>query len=309
MGQSKSACIVLVAVFLVLIGTEPVAQAVFDWREGTAPTALDVFRRTPSPANLRAYEDGLREQSNIANALRPWMQYVRFSLMNDAGRNGLIGRDGWLFYRPGVQFLAEPWNIHGQEDDPLKAIVSFRDQLQARGIALVVLVAPGKESVYPMQLAGRATGHVNGHVEDFLALLRASGVECVYAGPERDDTPRAPQSDPEGPAYLAQDTHWTPARARAVAEEVADHAVARGWVQRGATVYDERAVSIERHGDVLRMAKSAPLLRAHAPEKIMCLQVIERASGNLYKDVADAPVLVLGDSFLRIFQSDEPGSA
>jgi hypothetical protein len=90
---------------------------------------------------------------------------------------------------------------------------------------------------------------------------------------------------------------------------VADHVVNEGWVLRGGRHYDERRVTLERYGDILRMAKSEPLLRSQKPETISSWQVVEHASGELYKDAPDSPVLVLGDSFLRIFQSDEPTGA
>jgi hypothetical protein len=307
MEQSKSACILLVAVFLLFIGAESIIQASHDVAAGTSPIALDVFKRTPSPQNLRAYEDSLREQSAIANAARPWMQYLRFCVMDDAGKNGLIGRDGWLFYKPGVQFLVQPWDHAEQEDDPVRAIVSFRDQLAARGMALLVLITPGKESVYPNQLTARATRPVNGHVVRFLETLAENHVEAIYANSAKAYA--TPMTETRTHAYLAQDTHWTPLRARKVAHEVANYIVQRGWVQPGEAQFDEREVTIERHGDILRMAKSKPLLLSRAPERIVCRQVFDPASGERYKDSPDSPVLVLGDSFLRIFQSDEPMAA
>ena len=57
------------------------------------------------------------------------------------------------------------------------------------------------------------------------------------------------------------------------------------------------------------MAKSAPLLESYPPEKVSCWQVVDRATGQPYKDSPESPVLVLGDSFLRIFQLDEPKNA
>jgi hypothetical protein len=44
-------------------------------------------------------------------------------------------------------------------------------------------------------------------------------------------------------------------------------------------------------------------------EDVACLQVAERITGKLYKDDPLSPVLVLGDSFLRMYQTDEPRSA
>ncbi|MCC6795010.1 MAG: hypothetical protein IT366_07810 [Candidatus Hydrogenedentes bacterium] len=302
MEQSKSACIVLVVMFLLFIYAEPAVQAISDIRNGQAPIALDVFKRAPSPTNLRAYEDTLREQSVVANAVRPHLQHWRFEVMDDAGKNGLIGRDGWLFYRPGVRFLVEPWRRAGEDQEPLRAITSFRDQLEARGIELLLVITPGKESVYPNRLTRRASEAVNGHVTTFMDSLKKSGIEAVYAD-------ASAESGGDESAYLAQDTHWTPSHARDVARRVAGFAIGKGWVQKGNAIYDERALTIERHGDILRMAKSEPLLKSYTPEKISCWQVVDRTTGELYKDSPDSPVLVLGDSFLRIFQLDEPKNA
>lgn len=301
MEQTKSACVVLVAVFLLFIFAEPAVQVISDIRSGQSPTALDVFKRAPSPSNLRAYEDGLREQSVVANAVRPWLQYWRFEVMDDAGKNGLTGREGWLFYRPGVQFLVEPWPGTKEVEEPLRAITSFRDQLKARGTELLIVITPGKESVYPNRLTRRATGAVNGHVTAFIDTLKKNGIEVVYADAAEDSGGES--------AYLAQDTHWTPSHARDVAQRVAGFAIDQGWIQKGTAIYDERATTIERHGDILRMAKSAPLLDDYAPEKITCWQVVDHATGEPYKDSLESPVLVLGDSFLRIFQLDEPKNA
>jgi len=46
----------------------------------------------------------------------------------------------------------------------------------------------------------------------------------------------------------------------------------------------------------------------YPPENILCLQVTDR-TGRLYKDDPQSFVLVLGDSFLRMYQTDEPRSA
>ena len=39
-----------------------------------------------------------------------------------------------------------------------------------------------------------------------------------------------------------------------------------------------------------------------------CTQVMDAETGGRYADDPNSPVLVLGDSFLRIFERDEPGS-
>jgi hypothetical protein len=46
-----------------------------------------------------------------------------------------------------------------------------------------------------------------------------------------------------------------------------------------------------------------------APETIACTQIVRRDTRALYTDDPASDVLVLGDSFLRIYQQHEPGSA
>ena len=44
-------------------------------------------------------------------------------------------------------------------------------------------------------------------------------------------------------------------------------------------------------------------------EEVASQQVFERATGAIYKDDPASPVLALGDSFLRVYQTDEPTAA
>ena len=53
----------------------------------------------------------------------------------------------------------------------------------------------------------------------------------------------------------------------------------------------------------------APELESQFPaEDVRCEQVVA-ANGELYKDDPHSPVLVLGDSFMRKYEKDDPGSA
>jgi hypothetical protein len=66
---------------------------------------------------------------------------------------------------------------------------------------------------------------------------------------------------------------------------------------------------VDRVGDLLLMLHVPRLERTIAPERVLCEQVVRRDDGRLYRDAPDARILVLGDSFLRIYEQDEPGGA
>ena len=293
--------------FAVLIFGVGLSQAGIDLARGDTPQFLDLFRRAPTEAHLRDFEEGLEDASWFAERLRPWMQYAQFAVLSDAGEYGLLGRDGWLFYRPGAEYLVEPWAPDGEDGDPLAAIVSFRDQLAALGIELLVVPAPGKASVYPDRLTRRAPAprpYVNAHTRTLMARLADAGVEVVdlqrvYEGASAADST----------LYLAQDTHWTQAGMRLAAQAAARRLLELGWVEPGTVPYDLEPVEIQRHGDIIRMMQMPPLEDRLAPEPITCAQVVRRDTREPYQDDPSAPVLVLGDSFLRIYQRDEPGSA
>ena len=57
------------------------------------------------------------------------------------------------------------------------------------------------------------------------------------------------------------------------------------------------------------MLRLPQLERIAQPEDLACVQVVDTTTGSLYRDAPDAQVLVLGDSFLRIYQQDEPRAA
>jgi hypothetical protein len=57
------------------------------------------------------------------------------------------------------------------------------------------------------------------------------------------------------------------------------------------------------------MLEAPPIESLVGAEEIACEQVFRRDTGEVCKDAPDAEVLVLGDSFLRVYEQDEPGAA
>jgi hypothetical protein len=312
-GGNRAAGLFLVVFFLLLIASVMPIQTAVELFRGESLSALEVFRQKPTSAHLRAYEHGLEDTSVVARALRPWYQFMQFAWLRDGGEKALIGRDGWLFYKPGFDDLVARGGgpVKGT-DDPVAAIVAWRDALAARGIHLLVVPAPNKESIYPDHVTRRAVvGQtvLSPTTRELLERLKSANVECVdlFALFGEARTNSAGADSPQ--LYLTQDSHWSPAGVALAARTVAKRLIEKGWVQYGPTAYRGKPAPVERWGDVVRMLQSAPIERRITPEKVPCVQVIRDDDGQTYRDRSNADVLVLGDSFLRIYQQDEPGAA
>jgi hypothetical protein len=66
---------------------------------------------------------------------------------------------------------------------------------------------------------------------------------------------------------------------------------------------------VERWGDIAEMTKVPDRRKIWAAEKVDAHQVLDLAAEKPYQDDPASPVLWLGDSFSRIYQTDTPGSA
>ena len=176
----RQQCYVVIG-FLAVTYSVPLTQSIVEIARGQVPQFFDVFRQVPNRSSLRSYEKELEEQSIVARSVRPWIQYARFVLFRDAGEKVLVGREGWLFYRPDVRYLVEPLTPPAgeQSEDPFAAITLFRDQLRSRGIQLMVLPVPGKPSLYGEMLTTRLSGveHVTSPTLTLISRLRRAGVE------------------------------------------------------------------------------------------------------------------------------------
>jgi hypothetical protein len=301
--------------FVAVISSAGLIQTAVELRRGERPGALEVFDQPPTARNLHAFEHDLDQASLVMGRLRPWMQDARFSLLADAGEKAVVGLQGWMFYRPSVRYATErPQTapLEGPRADPFPAIQSFHDQLSARGIRLLMVPIPNKESVYPEQLSRRAERAgvvVCRPTRALLDRLAGAGIDVVDLFEAfRQAKAALSQSDPTR-FYLEQDSHWTPEGMQVAVQAVARHILGRGWIERGSVDYDVRPVPVERLGDLLLMLQVPRLERTIAPERLACEQVVRRDSGRPYRDAPDARILVLGDSFLRIYEQDEPLAA
>ncbi len=317
MNPRRGQQILLTAAFLIVIYGVGLSQALVEIRQGERPQIADLFLQKPTQSNLRTFEKELENTGWFVQASRPWMRSMFYFTLGDLGDKAILGKDGWLYYKPGVRYLIEP--LSGRVDsagggvrETVTAIVSYHNKLAKRGVQLLVVPAPGKASLYPQMLTRRADDPSRPfptHTREVIAGLEESGVAVVdlfhtYAQAHAEPTEEFP-----APFYLAQDTHWSPSGMRLAAHTVAQDILRRGWIEPGDGKFERRTVTLARHGDLLDMVDLPPLMRSLEPEELRCEQIVERKTGELYTSSPDSDVLVLGDSFLRIYENDEPRSA
>ena len=329
---------------------------------------------------LRAFENKIDDESAIVLALRPKYQLAVWNLFSDPGEKVVLGaagdcigkscgreeakpEDKWLFYRQDVEFLVQPSPLDVRSaklDNPVKAIERFRDQLKAKGVELLVVITPGKPSIYTERLTGRDenVAGLQSHGKKILDSLTRAGFNTVdlytplLAAKSRDSV--------EGALYLNDDTHWTPRGAELAADVIAKKV--REMVDAGIVKFrgtdDVRYIvsdSIaDRMGDVGEMSGlnkfnvfKVQQVTGHVvsqqnikerteklPVDSTCVEAAKSACQKndscftaqsalcerdtvLYDtsitpfkdDFRKSEILILGDSFSRIYQTDSPVNA
>jgi hypothetical protein len=313
-AKSKIKHVSLITAFILVLLSVGVVQFATELSEGKQPQFAELFQQMPTKDNLRMFENDLKKSCQLADKFRPSVQYAQFLLLTDLGDKALMGRFGWFFYKPAVQYLIEPLPADStfSQADVLSTIISFRDQLARRGIKLLIVPAPNKASIYPEMLTRQAEGlqqPVNPKTIDILAQLRESGVVVVDSfrlfAKARKNLPPGDNTR----YYLAQDSHWSPDGMRLAAQVVAKRILDLGWAEKGNVKYNLKPVTIERSGDILKMIRVPKIESSFEPETLKCEQVVNVDTGRLYQDDPNSQILVMGDSFLRIYSRDEPGSA
>ena len=323
-------CALLVALFLLTLAAVPTLQFVTEFekiRPGSSLPIFDAFKVLPSWTKVRnvrslselwellprveeikSAEKAMEDELVVSLWLRPPMQAILTEDLHAGSEQVYPGRDGWLFYRPDVEYITGPPFLDarqlkqraktpGVEPDPMNAIVDFRDQLAARGINLIVMPVPVKSCVDREMLVGNASQKEllqNQSFDDFKVLAERRGIQVFDPAPllmERKSKAGG------APVYLATDTHWRPEPMEWVARPLAERLKISGPAQGAGLRVAEKEISA--YGDILTMLKLPAGDNFYRPQKVVIHQVL---TGNtLWRSSADAPVLLLGDSFCNIY--------
>lgn len=317
---SRPTAIALTGAFLLAIYALPIGQAVLEHLAEEPSSVLGLFKRTPTREHLHDFERELEAASFAKSFVQPRVQLWLSRFGREGNRRAVIGRDGWLFYTPGITYLAGPSfldrDAHRARErdarlaqaeepphaDPRPAIFEFQQMLAQRGIQLVLFPVPDKTMLQPLQLHGRAGSHTaaiarNPGWNQFVTELHAQGVRVFDAAP--------PQLSAAEPArFLVQDSHWTPTWMEHVARELATF-VTSGTALPPVAAPALHAVAqpVERVGDLVDMLKLPEDQTLFRPQSVTVHQ-IQAAGGAAWEPDPEADVLLLGDSFTNVFTLD-----
>ena len=292
-------------------GTSNLYKAYPAWKKiRTVRGPRDLWRLLPRGAELKAAEKELETESVVSEWLLPRVQSFLSSALGAGNEQVYLGRDGWLFYRPDVEYLTGPPFLAptalrhrtlaaAVQPDPVKAIIAFRDQLAARGIKLLVFPVPTKPSVEPERLSFRARAEElleNESFAEFQRRLSAAGMQILDPAPLLMDR-KAGSNDL--PQFLEKDTHWRPEAMEYVASRLA-WAINNAEPDGSTGALRISPAEISGRGDIARMLKLPPgNEKIDALQKIPIHQVTDR--DNPWRPTRDADILLLGDSFANIF--------
>jgi alginate O-acetyltransferase complex protein AlgJ len=268
-------------------------------------------------AGMTNFEDALEDASPVGRFLRPPTQAALSRWLGAGNEQVYIGRDGWLFYRPDVEYVTgrgflDPGQLARRiaaagelqtppQPDPRAAILQLKRDLDRRGITLVVMPTPVKPTVHPGQLAGgfpsaSAASAANPSYASFIDGLRRDGV-IVF-----DPVAEIGRSGTGiGLEYLATDTHWRPEAGERVAAALASFLREQTSLPPvPAPGYRIEPREARQTGDTAAMLDLPRGQTLYPPERVV-LRFVVGPDGDPWRPSRDADVLVLGDSFSNVY--------
>ena len=300
---AKWARLAVIPCFLLLITVVPVVQIITELRSGEPVQELDLFRQMPTLEGIQTYERAVEDNSVVAEAVRRPVQEFSLLALRAGNQKVVVGRGGALIYRPSLDaviergFMDDPYG----EGHPVGAIVAFRDTLARHGVDLVLLVAPGKQTIYPEWLSPRYPVEdgppTNRDMAEFLAEMQRQGVSVV------DPTEALWRARNSAELYLRHDTHWTPQGLDIVADELVKRLPDLGHQSLHLRVVPE---PVTRPGDLYDMLE-VPVSAAFRPQRVSIRRVVDAETGEPLAPDPDSPIVLLGDSFSNIYSWAEMG--
>jgi hypothetical protein len=256
----------------------------------TGAALLDWQRRLP----LNAYTPR-RVRGPLQQAMSRWLR---------AGNSRVvIGRDGWLYDRLGVEYVCGPPVPQDlRPDAALGALVSLTDKLRACGLPLLVVMVPDKATIYPEGLAPNwpATAGPARNVGElrFWDRARSLGVNVL----DPTDVVWAAKATGAEPLYARCDQHWDPAGLLLMAGLIADELRRLGWLDGAPGVnWVEGPPAKAAASDDMRSQLGLSHIKGWPEGDPLVLRPVVDAAGQPFSTQPNSPLALIGDSYSTAF--------
>ena len=263
---------------------------------------------------IKGTEHQVDERSPFVRATQPGVQSLLVAC-GEGGTDVLAGRDGWLFYRPGLRFMTRPAEDLAKQEtlsaraNPAKAagyraslapITRFAAALRERGIRLVIVPAWPKQSIQPENLGGPAYRSAEALKPAGFAAWRKAVEQAGVVVFDPAASLMATKTTHAGSAYLKTDSHWNPAAMQACAADLARFLTNYGLTARGTAQATLVPGTVTNQGDLARMLQ-LPAGSRYFPAEPIEIAEVRGDKGIRWLTSRASPVLLLGDSFSNIF--------
>lgn len=299
---SSGVKILLVALFLASLVAVPVIQSTrsfgVKWSGEEKESSPGLWSRLAAlnhhlkTAALNI-EKSLEEDSFLTKTFLPPVQTLAFRLFGLGNEKVYVAPDGWLHYRPDVDYVLETGRASPFEA-PTKALAQLNADLQSRGIRLIVLPVPAKPVVESLPSGTPQASH-----NQFLAELRRNGIEVFDPTSLLIEWRRSTGR----PQYLKTDSHWTPEAMEAVAGFLAEKILPAPLPS---SLKKDPPLPVKNTGDLAVMLQLLPEANAAMAETAK-IHPVRLANGTAWHPDPSSDVLLLGDSFTNIYSTPDLG--
>ncbi len=220
-----------------------------------------------------------------------------YTLFNEGRPGVVLGRDQWLFSDEEFKPIA---NGQDYQQENLALIQGAREQLQKRGVKLVLAILPAKARLYPEHLGDEAPASLH---SDLYQRFHASAEQAGILAP--DLLMPLQHAKLQGQVFLRTDTHWTPMGADVVAQNLSAIVAKQAPINAEPQQFITESKQPEPYkGDLTSFLPLDPLFSDLLPKPDQLQQRTTRAADEpgaegddaLFAD-AQVPVALVGTSY------------
>ena len=246
------------------------------------------------------------------NTLGDWKASEEFNRRNyeatDTSYFAQEGKEGWLFFRGGIEYwLQEDLTKQQEKFDPISKLIEFHQLLKEQGIDFLVVPIPDKVEVESDSWnEGLSSTKVPHPYRQISKALLDAGVHVMDILPTWQ---RWQKENPGKHLFQKQDTHWNHIGLGLMAEKLNEKVRAYSWykdLKPNVNRYSLVDTSFVRLGD---LPEKLPVEKqgAYQPLTQKAQQVLRE--GKPYRGSRKDPISLIGDSFTGVFERVDVKSA